>query len=271
MCIRTIAAIIVSLAAITTTASAPFLIKRVVGGTPVEDYELPVFAELINVDGEAFGCGGLLIGPQTIVTAGHCVDGRGIGSVYLGGVTSRKGKHLEVVKTVLHPEYSDFLLNDIRLVFISEKVEGPYASFGGEPYPEDASKATVAGYGMTSYNGPYSPILLKVQVTIGSEVECAEHMNQDGHFFDHKTQICATDNGHSACRGDSGGPLYIGSGKDVHIVGVVSGSGNEDRCGEKGTFQYYTFIEAFVPWIKSEIEKFEKSGTTLTTEALANL
>ncbi|KAF9983346.1 hypothetical protein BGZ75_005183 [Mortierella antarctica] len=254
MCIRTIAAIIVSLAAITTTASVPFIIKRVVGGTPVKDYELPVFAELINVDGEAFGCGGLLIGPQTIVT-----DGRGIGSVYLGGVTSRKGKHLEVVKTVLHPEYSDFLLNDIRLVFISEKVEGPYASFGGKPYPEDASKATVAGYGS------------KVQVTIGSEVECAEHMNQDGHFFDHKTQICATDNGHSACRGDSGGPLYIGSGKDVHIVGVVSGSGNEDRCGEKGTFQYYTFIEAFVPWIKSEIEKFEKSGTTLTTEALANL
>ncbi len=119
---------------------------------------------------------------------------------------------------------------------------------------------------MTSYNGSYSPILLKVQVTVGSESECAKHMNQDGHFFDPKTQICATDNVYSACVGDSGGPLYTGSGKDVNVIGVVSGAGNEDRCGEEGTYQYFSFIRPFIPWIKSEIEKFEKEGATLAIE-----
>lgn len=68
MYIRTIAGILVMLATITTTSSTPLLIKRIVNGTPIEEGELPVFAELINVDGEALGCGGSLIGSHTIVT-----------------------------------------------------------------------------------------------------------------------------------------------------------------------------------------------------------
>lgn len=118
-----------------------------------------------------------------------------------------------------------------------------------------------------SADGPSSPVLLKVQLTIGNKAECAANKHTDGLIFDPKSQVCATDNGNSACHGDSGGPLYSGSAKDVHVVGVVSGAGKADeRCGEKGTYQYYTFIEAFIPWIKSEIEKFEKIGANSTTE-----
>ncbi len=101
---------------------------------------------------------------------------------------------------------------------------------------------------------------------MGNKAECAAHKNTRKYTFDPVTQVCAIDNGYSACVGDSGGPLYSGSGEDVHVVGVVSGGGNEDKCGEKGTYQYYTFVEAFIPWIKSEIMKFEQSGSNASTE-----
>ncbi|KAF9937447.1 hypothetical protein BGZ67_001285 [Mortierella alpina] len=268
MCFRSITAVLLTLAAATTTSSIS-LGKRIVNGIPVKEGELPVFAQ-------ASGCGGVLIGPQTVLTAAHCTLHPEVNNdVYLGGVEKNKGKHLKLVRAIQHPKYNATSMsttNDIAVVFLPEKVDGLYASFEGTSYPEAASELTVAGHGRTSADGPGSDILLKVQVTIGNKAECAAHKTRKGKsIFDPNGQVCAIDNGDSACSGDSGGPLYSSSGKDVQVVGLVSGSGDENRCGEKGTFQYYTFIEAFVPWIKSEIEKFEKNGTTSTTEAFANL
>ncbi|KAF9285274.1 hypothetical protein BGZ68_004001 [Mortierella alpina] len=182
-----------------------------------------------------------------------------IGSGFLGSVVHGKGKHFKVVKSVVHPEYDvKAFVNDLGLIFLSDK---------GAFYPEGGSKLTVAGFGLTTADGPISPALLKVQVTIGDKDACAANKNFRGLVFDPKAQVCATDNGYSACNGDSGGPLYTGSGNDVQVVGLVSGAGKYGaRCGEKGSYQYYTFIEAFTPWIKSEIEKFEKNGANSTAE-----
>ncbi|KAF9957900.1 hypothetical protein BGZ72_001184 [Mortierella alpina] len=265
MHLQSIAAIIVSLATATMTSSVP-LNNRIVHGTPVQVGELPSFAQVL-------GCGGILIGPQTVLTVAHCADHPVVNSnVYLGSVKEGKGKHLKIAKAVMHPEYnSPGSTNDIAVVFLPEKVEGPYALIEGTSYPEGGSKLTVAGHGSTSFNGTGSPDLLKVQVTIGNTTQCAAHKNINGRIFDPKAQVCATDNGYSACHSDSGGPLYYGSGKDVHVVGLVSGAGNVDRCGEKGTYQYFTFIKPFIPWIKSEIEKFERSGANSTSEPDANM
>ncbi|KAF9285511.1 hypothetical protein BGZ68_003790 [Mortierella alpina] len=213
--------------------------------------------------------------------------------VFLGGVALGVGKKLKYEKAVSHPEYYQTAsVNDIAVAFLPEKADGPYASIEGTSYPDEGSKLTVAGYGSesmnydlvaalstfhytdgflfeisdTSANGTSTDHLLKVQVTMGSKVECATRKNTQDRFFDPNAQVCATDNGYSACKGDSGGPLYSGTGKDLHIVGVVSGSGKETRCGEKGTFQYYTFVKPFISWINSEIEKFEKNGAESTVE-----
>ncbi|KAG9321741.1 hypothetical protein KVV02_005087 [Mortierella alpina] len=263
MYLRSITAILVTLTAAITTSSVP-LSKRIVNGTPVKEGELPVFAELS-------GCGGVLIGPQTVLTAAHCTFHPPVHNVYIGGVERNKGKHLQVAKTVMCPEFNrTSRVGDIAVVFLPEKVDGPYASYEGTSYPEAGSELTVAGYGATDADGTTSDILLKVQVTIGNKAECEAQIDKKS-AFDPNSQVCAIDNGHSACHGDSGGPLYSGSDKNVHVAALVRGAGNQDKCGEKGTFQYYTFIKPFIPWIKSEIAKFEKNGTISTTEALANL
>ncbi|CAO3563901.1 unnamed protein product [Mortierella alpina] len=185
---RTVAAIVVSLAAASTTVSFPLLHKRIINGTHAPEGEFPMFAQFD-------ACDGTVIGPQTILTA-----------------TS--------AELFRPPEY-----------------------------------------------------LLKIQVTIGSHAEYSEHRQILDPFFNTTSQICAIDNGYSACNGDSGGPLYHGSGNDAQVVGLVHGSGGgpDNKCGEKGTYQYYTFIKPFIPWIKSEIEKFEQDGASSTTDIGADL
>ncbi|KAF9285275.1 hypothetical protein BGZ68_004002 [Mortierella alpina] len=204
--------------------------------------------------------------------AGHCLDAAR--SVYLGSVKKKKGRHLRIVKAVRADSDNSIGANDIAVAFLSEKVDGPYALIEDTSYPEEGSKLTVAGFGLTKIgdlNGVSgSRILLKVEVNIGSKSACAAH-KKGRRTFDPDTQVCATDKplGHSACHGDSGGPLYAGSSNDLRVVGLVSGPGDKTECGEQDTYQYYTFIKPYVPWVKSETKKFEKSGTN-STEAGTN-
>lgn len=71
MYLRIITAIILSLAAATATSSVP-LNKRIVNGTPVKEGELPALAtgakDILHGDSFIGGCGGVLIGPQTVLT-----------------------------------------------------------------------------------------------------------------------------------------------------------------------------------------------------------
>ncbi|KAF9576106.1 hypothetical protein EC968_000174 [Mortierella alpina] len=251
MRVQVIKAVIVALATAATTSSVP-LHDYIVGGTRVKEGEFPSFVL------------------SRIATLRIGLDREG----YLGGVNANEGKLLKPVKAITHSNFHQGkLTNDIRLVFLSEKVGGPYGSIEDVSYPEEGSKLMVAGYDRTITDGNMSKILLKLQITTAKEVDCVERKT-DGNgttFFDPRTQFCSADAlGSAACYGDSDGPLYTGSGKDVRVVGLVSSPGDILECAEKGAYIYYTFIKPYLPWIKSEIEKFEKNGANSTTEAAAN-
>jgi secreted trypsin-like serine protease len=71
--------------------------------------------------------------------------------------------------------------------------------------------------------------------------------------FNDKTQFCTRDIplGHSACDGDWGGPAF----SNGRLVGLVSRGTSGVKCGEKGSFQYFTYIKPYISWAKSEISK----------------
>ena len=65
----------------------------VVGGEPVAPESVPWFAEV-------GGCGGMLVAPDRVLTAGHCVEGVPLGSV-AGVLVGTKQRH--GTRFAMHP------------------------------------------------------------------------------------------------------------------------------------------------------------------------
>ncbi|KAG0370139.1 hypothetical protein BGZ54_007569 [Gamsiella multidivaricata] len=240
MHIPSIIALIVSLAFAATSSASPVLEKRIVGGEPGQEGELPFIAQFVS---RFSPCTGFLIGPQTIMTVG--------GTVY------KVGNSTEVAEYVPHPQYNGTLnVNDIGLVFLSKKANGPFAQIGSK-YPEANSKIMAAGFGYIDTRGTETDVLRKVRLNVGGTQTCKAYKAN----FQKKTQFCTTDTplGHAVCGGDSGGPLYTGSGEKLRVVGIVSHGVGENMCGVKGAYQYYTFIKPYLSWVKAEIKQFEKN------------
>jgi len=48
----------------------------------------------------------------------------------------------------------------------------------------------------------------------------------------------------------------VGEGRDRYVIGLVNHGIGGIKCGEKGGYQYYTYIKPYIPWVNEEIERF---------------
>lgn len=209
-------------------------------------------------------CSGTLIAPDLVMTAAHCVvdmaDAVQIDmSKYLASVQVAFGtavvrsakdskiqlRNLKAIK--VHEEYvinsvenaETVPMHDIALLRLSSAAPAGYipAQLPSDAKPLHAgSIVTLAGYGLT--NGTLqveAKSLNKTTVTVNNpELTWSQ--------FSYVTQ-----NGKSACSGDSGGPAYLPSSPkgSLVVVGVTSWGDNE--CREMGA---YTSVGAFLDWLK---------------------
>ncbi|CAO3574674.1 unnamed protein product [Mortierella alpina] len=247
-------ALIASLAVATTTFSSP-IVKRIVGGKPVKPSELPFAAKFTFRYGR---CTGSLIGPQTILTAAHCLKKQRFmyRSVEVAGVVFQNNETTDV----LHPQYAP-KVNDIGLVFLPKKLPGPYAQISGD-YPKPGSKITAAGYGDVDNNGTETKVLRKVGLIVEDKAVCLANYPT----FLGDTQFCTKDTPQSVCVGDSGGPLFVGKNDKVKIVGITNHGTSQGSCGLKGNYQYFAFVHPYMQWINEEIARFEANGTVSTSQ-----
>ncbi|KAF9953919.1 hypothetical protein BGZ72_005077 [Mortierella alpina] len=258
MRIPSAAVIIASLAVASTTFSSP-ITKRIIGGEPVKAGELP-FVVLFKFS-RGGSCTGFLIGPNTVVTAAHCLDQsphirNALRSVEVAGMVFK----IEETKHIQHPRYKSFA-NDIGLVFLPKKVPVPYPQVSGD-YPQPDSKITAAGFGSIDNNGTYPKDLYKVELIVDDKATCQANEST----FRSDTQFCTKDAPQSVCHGDSGGPLFIGENEDIKVVGITSHGTNAGPCGVEGNHQYFTFVHPYKQWINEEISRFEKNGTASTAQ-----
>ncbi|WP_030260789.1 S1 family serine peptidase [Streptomyces violens] len=232
----------------------------IVGGRQVQSSSSPWVVALASR--ERFGnersgqfCGGVLVGPSTVLTAAHCMGKDVLGAspaevkdlrVIVGrtDLRGRAGREMATSKVWINPEYDattnagDFAILKLRGMTPSSYVL-PMAGLGDRAY-QPGTGASVYGWGDTTGNGTYSSVLRAARVQVMQDSACkrAYPKSVDG-TYDGGSMLCAgtRQGGHDACQGDSGGPL-VANGR---LVGLVSwGTG----CGEPGKPGVYTRVSA---------------------------
>ncbi|GMF28170.1 unnamed protein product [Phytophthora lilii] len=199
-----------------------------------------------NPEGKTF-CGGTLIAPQYISTAGHCIKTdkgqiyASIGSEYGSGAASGSGEQIKVVEGFRHPLYNNAKhLYDVGLLKLETQSTQKVASLCAVDGSDNkvGTIATVLGWGLTE-DRVGSLTLQEVNVAIISNGEC--DMEYGGNYRITEGMMCAGNGeGKDSCNGDSGGPLLV---RDI-LVGLVSWGG---KCGVKaGVYSRLSFVMDYI-------------------------
>ncbi|MER6955362.1 MULTISPECIES: serine protease [unclassified Streptomyces] len=262
--------LVAALVAIPLASAAPAASDGVVvGGFPVDVSESPWAVALSSRD--RFGgmrsgqfCGGVAVGPSTVLTAAHC-----LGEDVLGGppgqVTDLKvvagrtdlysdaGQEVSVRSVWVNPGYDsasnagDFAVLTLAGSLPAAAVIGLAAE--GDAAYEPGADAVVYGWGDITGFGAYAHSLRAARVHVLADELCeqAYPASADGMYVA-RSMVCAGEvrGGRDACQGDSGGPL-VAQGR---LIGLVSwGSG----CGRPGSPGVYTRVSDAVRTLKWDV------------------
>ncbi|MFE2430076.1 S1 family peptidase [Streptomyces sp. NPDC059373] len=228
--------------------------RSIIGGSPVtaERYPWTVAVASQSRFGAARSgqfCGGVLVGPTTVVSAAHC-----FGQAALGGdwsdvpdlriifgrtdLSGTSGRETDVSNVWVNPDY-DAVTNsgDVAVVTLGEPLPAASAiRMAGADDTQDYRAGTAAevyGWGDTTGYASYSTVLRATGVTVLADETCEQAYPGSGDgTYNRRDMVCAGDptGGHDACQGDSGGPLVAG-GKLVGLVSWGAGCADPEHPG----------------------------------------
>ena len=187
--------------------------EYVVGGEASTDRRATSF---VRLDGGY--CTGTVLGPYTVITAGHCtnadyvrVDGVGI---------------FAVVEDIPHPQYI-FPKADLRILHTELRLPAPYAELAD--YDLVCYGMVVQGYGWGSPGGALYERVVDYEGEGSGLIVTSE----------------------GSCNGDSGGPLWALTQHNYVLLGVTSlGYGEPYVCNGKGG---YTDVRYYRDWIERQV------------------
>uniref|UniRef100_A0A8C8VHI7 Peptidase S1 domain-containing protein n=1 Tax=Pelusios castaneus TaxID=367368 RepID=A0A8C8VHI7_9SAUR len=228
--------------------------QRIIGGESCRVGSRPYQVALLW-NGHIY-CGGSLIHPKWVLTAGHCHKRIRQVQVHLGDYNLRANEPTEQRRRVLnfyvHPDYNvkphD---NDFMLLELNEPAQlNSYVKTISLPTscPVPGSQCTVSGWGTIR-----SP-----QKLFPEEMQCAKVyiVNQQRCWANYwglitENMVCAgvPKGGIDSCQGDSGGPLVC----NEQLQGVVSWG--MSVCAQKGRPGVYSRVCRVTQWVKNTIKK----------------
>jgi secreted trypsin-like serine protease len=265
--------------------------QAIVGGSPAAAGEFPFMAPLFgrveNKDGKVVDqhwCGGVLIEPDLVLTASHCVDYVQPGDLKVGvgklrisefpkgkdGLLDVGSKNISAIKGYWkHPRYAEFAEgkdtftfdNDVALVrlakpFANASLVTYVRSIASEPRP--GTPVVAAGWGATNRKGDVYPNELRRGVMpLTSQAQCQQAFDRVDSL---KTQItdqmiCAGGGNVDTCFGDSGGPILARLRDGTRrVVGLTSfGAAPEDPnaplCAINRTPGVYARMATLASWV----------------------
>jgi hypothetical protein len=197
-------------------------------------------------------CTGAIVGPDLVLTAGHCVSARGRYRVrYLD--RSFRRVNVAVARTAAHPGFDPahgFASDDVGLI----QVARPFGSdarpatlpsggwgvswFGGTATGEEL---IIAGFGSTERSRARDGILREALMrTAQPSVPGRGFAGLSGDDGPNRTGMCV---------GDSGGPVYRREGRTFTVVGVLKG-GTTDPGRECTSTPIFVPVRDYVSWLR---------------------
>lgn len=202
--------------------------------------------------GEAY-CSGVVLGPRTVLTAGHCgYAADTTHNIHLGGWGSEPYRE---VKHVVHPDYLDYVYGgnrdlekrkaDLMLVFVDRDLPEPYV--GLDFYTPGLSRfcAGLVAQGWGRWEG--DTLSLRETRYIITDATDPKYLISRAY------QLPDGEDSGRICFGDSGGPLYADVNGVPTLAGITTTTMSSD-CLAGGT---HVNAAHFSDWVVDEIIKFQ--------------
>uniref|UniRef100_U5ELY5 Putative trypsin-like serine protease n=1 Tax=Corethrella appendiculata TaxID=1370023 RepID=U5ELY5_9DIPT len=251
----------------------------VANGFPSREGDWPWHVGIFHLNNKnqwKYRCGGTIINPYSVLTAGHCVvnDNRKndaenlkvyLGKYYLNGEQSYT-EEVTISLIKLHEKYHfTTLTNDIAILRLSREITfNDYiqpACLWREEFTENRNirrTGTVIGWGLNE-NEQLSEVLTQAEMPIVDTAQCRESDPVFFHSYLTDKVFCAGyKNGTAVCNGDSGGGLFLNIDDEYYVRGIVSLSKNKkdttDICDPK-EYVIFTDVAQYLDWITVNLER----------------
>jgi hypothetical protein len=263
---------------------------RIIGGDQTTRDRFPYVASLVDTLTGRHVCGGSLIAPDIILTAGHCsghfnaiqvgrhsindgeleaalLNNDGIVSDNNNNNKEEDGYEFHVVeKHVVHPLHSNVIRSDFAVAKLYGQVSSvqPVKLNTRNDIPSNDEFVTILGYGIIKKDGTItndmSQVLLEADVQYMPNTECSmtsalyngEVVAYDG-FVD-ENMLCAWQLNTDACQGDSGGPMIYpssdGNPENDKQIGIVSWGLG---CALNDFPGVYSRVSAEMDWLTQQV------------------